>query len=303
MYYLTIISQILLTIGLYSACAGIDTQESLIHRKQITKILSLGVLLKALIISAILYFLGIWIYSVIFALIVTQIDPLSVAYLWNQHLSHKAKTILHFRANFDDPMTVLLLLYLALPLAWLSLDINIIRVYSLNILWIVLAYGARKRSQSSQIIVMIVLAWASIFGGATLAVAAAWLLLRPFQEKIMTVILKYVYWAVIWLFAILFLYQMRLWIVTLRIVSIGFILGCAGFFAQRLVTHILFWHGNSHDKKLLSIAQQNGLTSMVLALTLFAIVPDIIGITAIAIFTINSFHWITNKLVTVSTHK
>ena len=116
--YAYLVSAILI-IGLYGSVYSIDTK--LLHQNWKTVLLSvtIGVGLKALLIRIAITRSGISTpYSYVLAIIVAQIDPLSVAALAGtveQGLSNRAKNLLHAWSSFDDPMTVLLFYYIAFP--------------------------------------------------------------------------------------------------------------------------------------------------------------------------------------------
>ena len=111
-WYLFTIS-LLLAIGLYSSTYGIVLQEARKHLKIILSAITIGVLIKALFIGSILTVIFHNPFFFLLGIMVAQIDPLSVsALLHGKRLSAKAKTILASWASFDDPITVILCLYI-----------------------------------------------------------------------------------------------------------------------------------------------------------------------------------------------
>src|SRR6187402_2138723 len=110
-WYLFIVA-LLLVMGLYASTYSIDLKEARQHVKLIISAVTIGVVMKAAIIGGSLALLFQDPYFLILGIAVAQIDPLSVAGLMKgDRLSKKAKTILYSWASFDDPVTVLLSLY------------------------------------------------------------------------------------------------------------------------------------------------------------------------------------------------
>jgi NhaP-type Na+/H+ or K+/H+ antiporter len=98
----------LLCFGLYMAGYGIDIIEAKRHWRIVLVAITVGVVAKYAIIASIAYWVtGDWRYAVA-GMAVAQIDPLSVAALNNDdRMSPRTKTVLNMWASYDDPVTAL----------------------------------------------------------------------------------------------------------------------------------------------------------------------------------------------------
>ncbi len=102
----------LLALGLYSSTFGIVIKEARQHLGLILTAITVGVIIKAIIIGGILALVFHDPVFMLFGIVVAQIDPLSTSALMHgSRLSAKAKTILAAWSSFDDPVTVILSLY------------------------------------------------------------------------------------------------------------------------------------------------------------------------------------------------
>lgn len=107
-----LLTSALLAVALYASTYGIDRGMARRHLKLIVTAVTVGVIAKAAIIAGLMTPL----FGVVFcalSIVVSQIDPLSVARLMRKGspMSERAQTILGAWSSFDDPMTVLLALY------------------------------------------------------------------------------------------------------------------------------------------------------------------------------------------------
>jgi NhaP-type Na+/H+ or K+/H+ antiporter len=103
-----LVASALLCFGLYMAVYGIDKTEAKRHWRVVLIAVTFGVLCKYLVIflSAFLLTQN-WEYAVL-GMAVAQIDPLSVAALQDDpRMNPRTKTVLNMWASFDDPMTAL----------------------------------------------------------------------------------------------------------------------------------------------------------------------------------------------------
>lgn len=103
-----LVASALLCFGLYMAVYGIDKLEAKRHWRTVLIAVTFGVLCKYFVIFLSAYALtNNWRYAVI-GMAVAQIDPLSVASLQDDpRMNARTKTILNMWASFDDPMTAL----------------------------------------------------------------------------------------------------------------------------------------------------------------------------------------------------
>jgi NhaP-type Na+/H+ or K+/H+ antiporter len=105
---------LLLAVGLYGSTHGIDLPDLRRDLRGVVAAVTLGVVLKAALISGVMVLAFDRPEYLILGIVVAQIDPLSVAALSRDgHMSQRARSLLSAWASFDDPMTVLLTLYVA----------------------------------------------------------------------------------------------------------------------------------------------------------------------------------------------
>ncbi|MFC9683632.1 hypothetical protein [Streptomyces sp. NPDC056948] len=320
---------LLLAVGLYGSTYGIDLADLRRDLRGVVAAVTLGVVLKAAIVSGVM----VWAFDrpeyLILGIVVAQIDPLSVAALGRDgHMSQRARSLLTAWASFDDPMTVLLTLYVA-GYAYtaaghpgapsvvgggargyaLGLAFNALLLAGALVLWWAggRLWPARRAGKGSAesaapgelgsrrrpatplgallVVAMLVLAAANML---MLAVAVAGLFLRtqafarPLARAVTSAFLLAT--ALLGLFAA-------------QGVSLGpgVLLGASAFGAQAVVAVLLmplFVRGLSRrDRILLGIGQQNGLTAVLLALTLERDFPKTVGIVAPAVVTVNLLHY------------
>ncbi|MFI6370675.1 hypothetical protein [Streptomyces sp. NPDC050546] len=320
---------LLLAVGLYGSTYGIELADLRRDVRGVVAAVTLGVVLKAGIVSGVM----VWAFDrpeyLILGIVVAQIDPLSVTALGRDgHMSRRARSLLTAWASFDDPMTVLLTLYVAgyaysaagYPGApsvvgggargyALGLAFNALLLAGALVLWwaggrLWPARRARKESAESPqpgdldsprrpvtplaallVVAMLVLAAANML---MLAVAVAGLFLRtqafarPLARAVTSAFL---------------LATTLLGLFAAQGVSLGpgVLLGASAFGAQAVVAVLLmplFVRGLSRrDRILLGIGQQNGLTAVLLALTLERDFPKTVGIVAPAVVTVNLLHY------------
>ncbi|MFB7930164.1 hypothetical protein ACFC4C_13755 [Streptomyces sp. NPDC056039] len=317
---------LLLAVGLYGSTYGIDLADLRRDLRGVVAAVTLGVLLKAAIVSGVMVWASGHPEYLILGIVVAQIDPLSVTALGRDaHMSRRARSLLTAWASFDDPMTVLLTLYVA-GYAYtaaghpgtpsvvgggargyaLGLAFNALLLAGALALWWAggrLWPARRAREESAEpgeldrprrpvtplgallVVAVLVLAAANML---MLAVAVAGLFLRarafarPLARAVTSAFLLAT--ALLGLFAA-------------QGVSLGpgVLLGVSAFGAQAVVAVLLmplFVRGLSRrDRILLGIGQQNGLTAVLLALTLERDFPKTVGIVAPAVVTVNLLHY------------
>ncbi|WP_330177086.1 hypothetical protein OG875_28435 [Streptomyces sp. NBC_01498] len=110
----TVTAGVLLAIGLYGSTHELEAADVRENLRAVVVAVTLGVLLKAGLISAVMVLVVPGPEAMILGIAVAQIDPLSVAAMGaRDRMSRRAKTLLSAWASFDDPMTVLLSFYVA----------------------------------------------------------------------------------------------------------------------------------------------------------------------------------------------
>lgn len=293
----SVATSLLLGIGLYGSTAGIDRAGAAAHKKIILGAITVGVLLKAALIGGVLYLVTRDPVFLVLGVAVAQIDPLSVATLMgDDRMSARAKSILAAWASFDDPMTVLLAVYAtALLRGDLGLGGGIGR-YALDL--------------------------ALNLGLAAVAIVA-WRLLRE-RRVVVTIIFVALLAVAVWQFlmlavAIVGLFVRPTWLVQ-RLPAItngallvsggvlglllvngidwrdGLLLGLMAFVAQAVAAALLTRRLPATDRAHLALAQQNGITAIILGLRLEVPFPGAIGVIAPAILVTNLTHYAANRL-------
>ncbi|CAL9381987.1 hypothetical protein SUDANB1_01081 [Streptomyces sp. enrichment culture] len=311
---------LLLAVGLYGSTCGIDLADLRRDLRGVVAAVTLGVVLKAGLISGVMVLAFDRPEYLILGIVVAQIDPLSVTALSKDgHMSQRARSLLTAWASFDDPMTVLLTLYVAgyaytaaghtdtpsvvgggtegyvlgLALNALLLAGALLAWWAGGRLWPARRSGReplRPRRPATPlavvlVMVMLLLAAANML---MLAVAVAGLFLRTpaFARPLARAVTS----AFLLATALLGLF-------VAQGVSLapGLLLGTSAFLAQTVVATLLmplFVRGLSgRDRVLLGLGQQNGLTAVLLALTLERDFPKTVGIVAPAVVTINLLHY------------
>ena len=315
----------LLAIGLYSSTYGISLQDARKHVKLIINAVTIGVLLKALLIGSIAAYFLKTPFGYILGIIVAQIDPLSTAALQKEgRLTTQAKTILAAWSSFDDPITVILSIYIPVILANVFKNpgtqfanmhvyggvIGYITAIGINIFYALIVYLfwsllKRHTKHPKYIIVLSIILGAYLLMIATfslaiyffwmLGIALVGLFMRPKIEKILT---RTVEWA-------LYMAAILLGILLVNGINIisGLLIGIAAFISQMLVGYILCRNLPKRDKIHIAFAQQNGITSIILALLFEPYYPGTVAIVAPAIMTINIIHTLSNTVIDLRTSK
>lgn len=317
----SIVIATLLAIGLYASTYGIDLKEARKHIKIILSAVTIGVLVKSAITGATLALIFQDPFFFILGVAVAQIDPLSVAgLLRGNRMSKKAKTILASWASFDDPVTVILSLYVPLLLMqFTGLDLGsisntsasgesfiaYIRELGLNLglaaqafcLYTVIRFYARKIkawiaagvSLASYILLAVTFS-VSIVYFMMLGIALIGLFLRPPKiDRFIDGTIKGALWIATFLLGLLLLDEVHIWQ--------GVALGIMAYIAQIIVGFILTHKLNKKDSWHIAFAQQNGITAIILALLFEPIHPGTVAIVAPAIIVINTLHWACNHII------
>lgn len=295
--YFGLLLYAMLAIGLYGAVHGIELVEFHKHRLLILRAVTFGVLLKSLIIGSILWFLFHTPFAFLFAIIVSQIDPLSVSHLLkgkDDLFSHGARTILRAWSSFDDPMTVLLALYLYLPLVVNGGDFTLQRYVlqlGANLLFTCVLYLLTKlfKDHRSHLLLLLIAFVIAIPYQLMLGIALTGLFLRPKLPYLPRIVTITFYSAALLLGTLL--------TITSTNILIGVTLGFVAFVAQICVTPLVAPRLNMVDKLFLAFAQYNGITSVILALLISEWVSQTVDIIAFAIITINLLYYGSNHLL------
>ncbi|MDX3749383.1 cation:proton antiporter [Streptomyces sp. AK08-02] len=314
---------LLLAIGLYGSTYSIDLRALRADLPGVVAAVTLGVVLKAgLIAGTMVLVFGRPEYLVL-GIAVAQIDPLSVAALTGRgRMSPRAQSLLTAWASFDDPMTVLLTLYLA-GYAYTAaghagtpeisrgaggdyatgLLFNAVLLAAVVLLWWAGRRAAarlpdvvavrRTKAGGAVLLVGAMLVLAAL-NQLMLAVALAGLVLRAtVLDKAVGRAVGGAFLAAFLTLGLLLAHGVRLWP--------GFVLGVAAFAAQAVVALVvlpLFVRGLERgDRIALGLGQQNGITAVLIALTLERDFPGTVATVGPAVITVNLLYGTSQALL------
>ncbi|WP_052423940.1 hypothetical protein [Nonomuraea candida] len=290
-----LISSLLLAIGLYGSTHGIDRAEAREHGRLILLAVTIGVLLKAAFIAGVVYLVFRDPRAMILAISVAQIDPLSVASVMaDNRLSARARTILGAWSSFDDPVTVILAFYAVsltkpgqdgLSLSYLAdLGLNALFAAAAYALWRLIRNAPPLLSYLAAAAAVVSAAWSSLMLG--LATAGLYLRLPDSRWLVRAVAVAFA----------LSTFLMGLLLVGGANLMKGAVLGLAAFAAQMLAALVLTRGLPVTDRVHLGLAQQNGITAIILALAFERDFPGFVAVIAPAIVTVNLLYVLANRL-------
>ncbi|MCD0453140.1 hypothetical protein LO762_28755 [Actinocorallia sp. API 0066] len=310
--YFTAISA-LLAVGLYASAHGIDRTLLKQDLRTAVAAVTVGVVAKAALISGVMFLFWPGPLALVAGIAVAQIDPLSVRALQDStRLSARGQNLLLVWSSFDDPVTTVLTLVLAAVaidvyglgataelggagFASFAGTLGLTLLLAVGVLLLALALrrlGGRWRGG---------LALALLAGVGVVAVTQFWMLLaalvglflRP-GELLRTERAR-ARWdgaldrLVAGAFGCALLVMGFVLAVGVDPLA-GVVLGLAAYFAQVVVGLILTRGRPPGDRAGLALAQQNGITAIVLALVLQPAFPEVVGVVAPALLTVNVLH-------------
>ncbi|GHH54468.1 hypothetical protein FHS35_004070 [Streptomyces umbrinus] len=317
---------LLLAVGLYGSTSEISLREARRDLKLLVLAVTVGVVAKAALIALVLWLVLDDPAYLVLAVAVAQIDPLSVAALRDSsRLSPRGRTVLSVWASFDDPVTVLLTAYTA-PFALRALDDsagtsatsstegiagavgddlldyaaqlgwNAVLVAVAAALWLLLRRTRGKDpahwSPATQAVaVLLLLALVVTAGGYTLMLGVAFVGLffrPPALTRHLGRISRGAYVTAAFTLGLLLVAGVDL--------VYGLVLGAAAYGAQIVVGSVLARKLDRVDRVSLALGQQNGVTAVILALSLQPMFPEVVAIVAPAIVTVNCLHFAANSL-------
>ncbi|MDQ1292665.1 MAG: hypothetical protein QG608_545, partial [Actinomycetota bacterium] len=311
------IAVFLLAVGLFSSTHGIDPHEVRSSRRLILMAVTIGVLLKAALISAVMILVFRKPEYLLLGIAVAQVDPLSVAATRERsQMSERAKAVMAAWASFDDPMTILISFYCLDLTALLTgsgdsaqrgrgdgflLDLGIdllLNLFLVAVAWVIWQMVrsspgllTNRRDPTAlrgfvQLIALVILMFLAVRWSLLLGVAVVGLFFRP--DRIIS--LARVCTGA--LFVATFGLGMVL-IDGIRPVE-GIVLGVAAFGAHSLTALLLTWRSRRgycrRDRGYLALGQQNGITAIILALLLEAEYSGTVATVAPAILLVNVMH-------------
>lgn len=305
----------LLFVGLYMAVFGIDKTEARKEWRVVLVAVTFGVLCKYLLIFGLTYAVTRrWEYAIL-AMAITQIDPLSVAAInGDKRMSARTKTVLGAWASFDDPITAVMtpvLISITTVIAQQDIGTSTATHWlagsaALAVGLIAFALARRFRAGAQKVLQLAVLALSAV--GVVLTKFFAWAAMlgwfvRPMwlqKGKRADTITLIALIGATFLLGILLSKGVD-W-------RGGLVLGVAAFVAQMIATSwVLSVAGrirrksssmhapfSKRDKWHLALAQQNGITAIVLALNLEPSVPNAVAVVSFAIVVINTLNFVAN---------
>ena len=283
----------LLAIGLYGSVYGINIAEFKEYRIIVLKAVTFGVALKGIFIGTILWFVMDTPLAFLLGMIVAQIDPLSVSYLVDKkgsQFSSAGRTVLRAWSSFDDPMTVLLALYLFLPFALgTAFDLGTYATQlGYNILFALVFLVARRFIPAWMLIISAFIV--AIPFQLMLGIALCGLFIRPSLDTVLPKLITAAYLCAAVVLGMLVVFDLEL-------LSLGILLGVAAFVSQIVATRLVAGELPRSDRMFLSVAQYNGITSVILALVVGAMFSEVVTIVAMAVITINTIYFFANQYV------
>ncbi|GAA5070476.1 NhaP-type Na+/H+ or K+/H+ antiporter [Thermocatellispora tengchongensis] len=301
----------LLAVGLYAGAYGIS-REVVRDLRTVVLAVTVGVVLKTALIALVMYLCYRDPASLLFAVAVAQIDPLSVAALiGGSGMSARARNLLLAWASFDDPVTALLTVYLS---AWMLRDSgtggglaaylmtawgNAVLAAVAAVVW----FGGRwlrdriawrpardERLVRAVAIVALVAALAvAVRELLLLGAALMGLFFRPWLDRWLDRITALAFLLATFATGMLLVQGVN--------PVKGLVLGLAAFLAQAVVGGFVIARGLSGEERVyLALGQQNGITAILLALALAGDFPEAVAVIAPAVFAVNVVHLVANTL-------
>jgi hypothetical protein len=302
-------TSLLLAIGLYGSTYGIDLGDARAHGKLIVMAVTVGVLFKAALIGGVLFAATRDPLFLLLGVAVAQIDPLSVAaIIGDRRMSGRTKTVLAAWASFDDPLTVILVVYAS---AFVAGPLGV-------------GHATATGSGATAGLLAYAVTLAANLAFAALAYAA-WYLLRRGPRWVLAVVFALLAVVAVWQFlmlgvAIVGLFLRPAWLADVvgRVTQValfvaagllglllvdgvdlrnGVLLGVMAFVAQMVAGWALTRGMPRIDRVHLALAQQNGITAIILALRLEAEFSGVVAVVAPGIVVTNTIHFAANWLV------
>ncbi|MGW1060944.1 hypothetical protein [Micromonospora rubida] len=317
--YLTVAGA-LLAVGLFASTYGIDLRAARGNLRLVGLAITLGVLVKASLISAVMYLAFREPAYLVLGVAVAQIDPLSFAAARLQsRMSGQAKAILSAWASFDDPVTVLLTVYAAawvLPLLpadpaassapphtgvgsfGLSLAENLALAAVAALLWWGTERARRTAADRSprsgrllrllQVLILVGLGAFAVWQFLMLGIALAGLVYRPPVAPVLDRLTQLAFLAASFALGLVLVGGPNL--------VPGVVLGLSAVAAHMLVAVVIGRRLPSSDRLDVVLGQQNGITAVLLALVLERQFVGTVAVVAPAIVTVNLLHAFGNGL-------
>ncbi|WP_320065972.1 hypothetical protein [Micromonospora sp. RTGN7] len=317
--YLTVAGA-LLAVGLFASTYGIDLRQARGNLRLVGLAITLGVVVKAALISAVMYLAFREPAYLVLGVAVAQIDPLSFAAARLQsRMSEQAKAILSAWASFDDPVTVLLTVYTAawvLPLLppdpaassapphtgvesfGLSLAENLALAAVAALLWWGTERARRSLADRSprsgrllqllQVFLLVAVGAFAVWQFLMLGLALAGLVYRPPVAAMLDRLTRLAFLAASFALGLVLVGGLH--------PVPGVVLGVSAVAAHMLVAIVIGRRLPPSDRLDVVLGQQNGITAVILALVLERQFVGTVAVVAPAIVAINLLHALGNGL-------
>ncbi|WP_431932999.1 hypothetical protein [Micromonospora sp. RP3T] len=314
--YLTVATA-LLAVGLFASTHGIDLAAARRNLRLVLLAVTVGVLVKAALISAVMYLAFGRPAFLVLGVAVAQIDPLSFAATrLRSRMSGQAQSILSAWASFDDPVTVLLTVYAA---AWVvpalpgdpagpttaelgGFTLSLVRNALLAAVAAVAWWGTRalhrwaatrarwvgRTVTVGQLVVLLGLAALAVTQFLLLGLAVAGLFYRPPIGRVLDLLTRWAFLAAT--------FALGLVLVGGVDPVPGVVLGLAAVAAHVVVASVICARLPAADRLDVLLGQQNGITAVILALVLERQFVGTVAVVAPAILVVNLVHALTNGL-------
>ncbi|MEU2614254.1 hypothetical protein ABZ570_22135 [Micromonospora sp. NPDC007271] len=309
-----LLASTLLAVGLVGSTRDISLADVRAHLPTVLLAVTVGVIAKAALVAGIMFLAFRDPAVLVLGVAVAQIDPLAVAAMSRpDRMSPRARSILSIWASFDDPVTVLVTVYLAAVALDLRGDagtppgvlgdrpVDLLLGFGANLAfaavagllwWLLRAAGLRDAGRAGHR-TRATLRWVAVALLIGLVLFAAWqflmlglaiagLFFRPRLGPVVGRATQAAYLVATFLLGLLLVQGVT--------VVEGLVLGLAAVAAQLLVSLPISRGLPATDRRYLAWGQQNGLTAVILALVLERTFPGTVGVVAPAIIVINSIH-------------
>lgn len=289
MPYFTLISNIFLSIALVSNAQKISLDYLKKNIKKSMKIISFGFFFKTSLFALILFLLTKDLKSLILAPVLSQIDPISTfKNVKNKFISKKSQNLILFESNFDDPLSILIVFYLALPLI-LNIQTSIFNYFFgiiLNFLiFFIVNFFIKKLKKDifTKIIIILSIFFASIFN-YFLFIALLGLFSKKVLEKELNNMMPIIYYFV---FISLGLIASQYGLMIIY----GLIAAFSLFFSRFFEIFLLFKSKKMNENFELIFSEEKGITSILIALSVSSQI-NIISLVLSSIIIINSLSFL-----------
>lgn len=307
----------LLAIGLYTSASGIP-REAVRDLRTVLTAVTLGIFFKATLIAGVMYLVTLDPLALVLGIAVAQIDPLSVAAMaGSSRMSPRGKAVLLAWASFDDPVTALLLVYLSaftlrlrgdsgqiigapagadLTSYLLNFAANLAFAAGCLLVWLLVREAGRRWGRKgpprragtvAAVVVLALLIAFAVYNFLMLGIALVGLFFRPRAERLISGATGVAFTLATFALGMLLIGGID--------IGLGLVLGCAAFGSQIIAALAIARRLPRADRGYLALGQQNGITAIVLSLTLEPTFPGTVAIVAPAILTVNLIHLVTNE--------